>query len=277
MNNEILSKMRSFGACALAACALLLVGCKPLADTADTNKTYWVYLYNSGPETSTAIIAEQVATGDTYTLPNPTREFYAFTGWNSKYDGSGTPHAAGEAITVSSKITLYGQWTLDNTSMTMTDAKYAAFCEGRNAYDKPESVTIKINVPLPSAEYMSAATHHLTVALDLSACTALSVIDDAYEFTSSLVGIVFPSTLTVIDAYAFYNCPFLESASFIDTASKWYRYQRNQWDTVNDKPTSALSIDGPNMNLDTSQPATTATKLKRTEYFWSTTKYAEDD
>jgi len=69
----------------------------------------------------------------------------------------------------------------------------------------------------------------------------------------------------------------LDDESMTMTAAKWYRYQRNQWDMANGKPTVAPSIDGPNMNLDTSQPATTAEKLKRTEYFWSTTKYAEDD
>lgn len=40
-----------------------------------------------------------------------TRSGYAFTGWNNKADGSGTPYANEAEVTLDSDITLYAQWS----------------------------------------------------------------------------------------------------------------------------------------------------------------------
>ncbi len=49
--------------------------------------------------------------GVVYTLPVPTRPGYAFTGWNTAKDGSGTMVLTNTPWAYSSKITLYAQWT----------------------------------------------------------------------------------------------------------------------------------------------------------------------
>ena len=42
-----------------------------------------------------------------------TREGYFFTGWNTKADGNGTPHADKESVSFDADTTLYAQWTQD--------------------------------------------------------------------------------------------------------------------------------------------------------------------
>ena len=39
-----------------------------------------------------------------------TRTGYAFSGWNTKADGSGTAYADGASVSLNSDITLYAQW-----------------------------------------------------------------------------------------------------------------------------------------------------------------------
>lgn len=41
------------------------------------------------------------------------REGYVFTGWNTEPDGSGTPYAPGDIITLAGDMTLYAQWKPD--------------------------------------------------------------------------------------------------------------------------------------------------------------------
>ncbi len=44
---------------------------------------------------------------------------YTFTGWNSQANGSGTAYAGGSAVTLTSNLTLYAQWTA-NASIVVT-------------------------------------------------------------------------------------------------------------------------------------------------------------
>lgn len=49
--------------------------------------------------------------GVSYTLPVPTRSGYAFTGWNTKKDGSGSTVLSDTPWAYNTKITLYAQWS----------------------------------------------------------------------------------------------------------------------------------------------------------------------
>ena len=58
----------------------------------------------------------------TITLPsnsgNLTKTGYAFSGWNTAANGSGTTYAAGATYSVNGTATLYAYWTPDNTGLT---------------------------------------------------------------------------------------------------------------------------------------------------------------
>ena len=57
----------------------------------------------------TEIIVGQDSDGST-AHANPTLPGYEFTGWNTKADGTGTPYANEDTITMTENVTLYAQW-----------------------------------------------------------------------------------------------------------------------------------------------------------------------
>ncbi len=67
----------------------------------------------------------------TYTLTAPTRVGYAFLGWNTAADGSGTTYAAGGYTMPASNTTLYAVW---GVSVTLGSNGYATFASS-NALD----------------------------------------------------------------------------------------------------------------------------------------------
>lgn len=85
-------------------------------------------MVNGTPPSPNPFVSKTVNVGDTYVIPNtgdPTLARYAFMGWNTAADGSGTQYASGEAIlAVAANITLYAQWagaekiTLNNNDGT---------------------------------------------------------------------------------------------------------------------------------------------------------------
>jgi len=253
--------------CAVLLGTMLLTGCdSPAGSEPSEKQTYYVTLYNRGSSSNPASFTE----GDSYTLPTATRTWYTLKGWNTAADGSGTSYSVGDKITVSSTINLYGQWTLDSASPTMTGSEYAAFCDDRNNLDSTIDLTIKISDPLPAASDLDNSSYKLNITLDLSGCTSLKNINDTYSFIN-LVGIVFPSEIESIYAGAFIvGCDNIASAKFSDTSKQWYRYTSGAWSTTTNKPTSnAMETTG----LAVTDAAMNASKLKNSVYYWSTTKY----
>jgi uncharacterized repeat protein (TIGR02543 family) len=59
------------------------------------------------PEPQTADVNSSITLADADAL---TRDNYSFNGWNTVFNGSGTPYAAGDSFTVEGNITLYAQW-----------------------------------------------------------------------------------------------------------------------------------------------------------------------
>ena len=60
---------------------------------------------------------ETVGTSAALTLNTFTRTGYAFSGWNTNANGSGTSYANGATFSFSSSITLYAQWTVSTPTM----------------------------------------------------------------------------------------------------------------------------------------------------------------
>ncbi|GAB6091145.1 InlB B-repeat-containing protein [Spirochaeta dissipatitropha] len=59
-----------------------------------------------------------VTYGQTYgDLPEPEREGYTFTGWNTESDGSGTTVTAATEVTIAAEHTLYAQWSADTNQV----------------------------------------------------------------------------------------------------------------------------------------------------------------
>ena len=52
----------------------------------------------------------------------PTRTGYTFAGWNTAADGSGTSYAAGATYTADADVTLYAQWTVNVTGVTLNES-----------------------------------------------------------------------------------------------------------------------------------------------------------
>lgn len=255
----------------ILAFALLVTGCDGLTGPESTvGKTYYVTLYNRGSASNPA----QFKDGETYTLPTPTRKWYTFKAWNTAADGSGTSHKAGDPITVSSKIVLYGQWSLAESNVMMPASSYDVFCNDRNSLDSTADITIRIGDSLPDADDLSASSYKLNITLDLSACSGLKNLDDTYSF-KNVVGIVFPSKIESIFAGAFNNgyCDNLASVTFIATANPWYRYASGSWDTSTNKPV------GPFVDLtgvSVTDPAANAAKFLKSSYYWSSTQYSPE-
>lgn len=68
----------------------------------------------------------RVLEGAAYTLTTPTRSGYAFTGWNTEENGTGTNYLAGAYTMPAAATTLYAQWS-STVPATITTAKYATF------------------------------------------------------------------------------------------------------------------------------------------------------
>jgi uncharacterized repeat protein (TIGR02543 family) len=70
-----------------------------------------------------------------------TREGYAFAGWNTKADGSGTAYADGAGVTLTGDLTLYAQWEASETAIRSVEnistddgpaCRALVFCAGAN-------------------------------------------------------------------------------------------------------------------------------------------------
>ena len=68
----------------------------------------------------------RVLQGADYTLATPERTGYAFTGWNTEEDGTGTSYPAGAYAMPAANTTLYAQWS-STESVTVTSAGYATY------------------------------------------------------------------------------------------------------------------------------------------------------
>ena len=92
---------------------------------ADGKDVYTLLLdFNDG---ATADEEHRVLEGAEYTLVAPTRTGYAFAGWNTEEDGTGTSYAAGAYTMPADNAILYAQW-VSNVTVSVTDASgYATY------------------------------------------------------------------------------------------------------------------------------------------------------
>ncbi len=83
---------------------------------------------------------EQNPNGNHFELPSvqPTREGYAFTGWNTKADGTGTAFTA--ETEVKQSLTVYAQWTRKQTEISVTFDK-----NGGDTEADPRVMTQKVD------------------------------------------------------------------------------------------------------------------------------------
>ena len=64
-----------------------------------------------------------------------TRRGYAFSGWNTKADGSGTAYGDGASIRLSSNVTLYAQWQINTYSLSFdSNGRTGSMSGGSAAY-----------------------------------------------------------------------------------------------------------------------------------------------
>ncbi|HRR78372.1 MAG TPA: InlB B-repeat-containing protein [Ruminococcus sp.] len=185
------------------------------------NESFYVTLYNTG----SAPKSFNVTKGDSFTLPTYTRTYYTLNGWNTSPDGNGTSYSLGDMISVSSDVVLYGQWTINNKTMTLTSSEFGAFVYDRTTFDQTLAVTIKISDRLPDLYYLTRRGYNLNITLDLSSCTELVNLSNSYHFPKDIVGIVFPSSIRSIYTGAFYDSNNISSVVFSDGSPKsWYIY-----------------------------------------------------
>jgi len=82
--------------------------------------TNYTVTFNANSGTGTAPSAQTVTSGTSITLPSGsglTRSNYAFGGWNTASDGTGTNYDASTSYTPTASITLYAKW---NSTLTYT-------------------------------------------------------------------------------------------------------------------------------------------------------------
>jgi uncharacterized repeat protein (TIGR02543 family) len=84
------------------------------AQWVDLAVTRYTVTYDANGISGAAPSSQEALYGSAVTLKTDsglTMSGYAFSGWNTKADGTGTAYAAGDSYTVTGDITLYAQWT----------------------------------------------------------------------------------------------------------------------------------------------------------------------
>jgi uncharacterized repeat protein (TIGR02543 family) len=125
---------------------LFLAGCSAPVETPTAVSTYAVLYDANGGTGSVPVDSTKYAAGSAVTvLPNSgplTKSDYAFTGWNTAADGSGTSYDPGATLTMgSADVTLYAKWSVI-VSCTIT-------------YDANGGTG---SVPVDSAKYLTGTT-----------------------------------------------------------------------------------------------------------------------
>lgn len=129
------------------------------------------------------------------------RDGWAFAGWNTKSDGTGTPHDDKAKITLNADITLFAQWTVTaenvvNAINNLTEGTHTVCVTG----EIDETTLINIAAVLRSNE-------NVKVNLDLSKSTELkSIPSSVFDRCTSLKGIKIPENVTMISIGMFYGC-----------------------------------------------------------------------
>lgn len=123
-----------------------------------------------------------------------TREGFAFSGWNTKADGSGTTYADKGYCTPKEDMTLYAQWGTPKASVTTTSGttSYATLDAALAAAPSGSTITLEANSTTPA----NGLTITKSITLDLNGCT----IEAASNQSESLLVVTNQGSLTIKDS-----------------------------------------------------------------------------
>lgn len=129
------------------------------------------------------------------------RDEWAFAGWNTKSDGTGTPHDDKAKITLNADITLFAQWAVTVENVV-------------NAINSLKEVTHTVCVVgeideamLKNIGEVLRSNKNAKVNLDLSETTGLETIPTSvFDRCTSLTGVKIPENVTGISVGMFYGC-----------------------------------------------------------------------
>jgi uncharacterized repeat protein (TIGR02543 family) len=103
----------------------MICGCSQLLDNLSTKNenssatTYTITYYANDASSGTVPVVQTKTQAVAVTLAtnsgNLTKTGYAFAGWNTKSDGTGTDYAAGAVYTVNENVSLYAKWSIITT------------------------------------------------------------------------------------------------------------------------------------------------------------------
>ena len=95
-----------------------------LSFTANWSKNTYTITYNGNGATGGSTAETDFTYGNMASVRDNgfTRTNYAFTGWNTEADGSGTSYAAGESYKTNANLTLYAQWKVELYTLTWSNA-----------------------------------------------------------------------------------------------------------------------------------------------------------
>jgi uncharacterized repeat protein (TIGR02543 family) len=171
--------------------------------------------------------SEQNIPANTYT-----RQFYTFLGWNTEAGGSGTPYAAGAAISNlttddSEEITLYAQWAINESLLQDYMEDYITNQSVGGVGDSPDNptlITLSVELDETSWDTINAAiaASGKFVTLDLSgSSTTTGVFNGATNQTGmdKIAGIIMPDTVVEIAENSFYGGNFAAGAINLTTLS----------------------------------------------------------
>lgn len=120
-----------------------------------------------------------------------TYEGFAFSGWNTKADGSGTRYADKGYCTPKEDMTLYAQWGEPKASVTTTSGttNYATLAAALAAAPSGSTITLKADSTTPA----NGLTITKSITLDLNGCT----IQAAPDQSESLLVVAEQGSLTI--------------------------------------------------------------------------------
>ena len=120
--------------------AFAFLACKTDNDDAEnlnenppaTETTYTITFKKNADEATGSMAALSGKKDSTVTLTANgfTRTGYVFNGWNTVADGSGTAYSNGQMIKLTANLTLFAQWTKDQTGGTSTPDEAPSYAAG---------------------------------------------------------------------------------------------------------------------------------------------------